>query len=197
MSIYKTRQLLVDCAREIFARQGFDATTMNDIALASGKGRRTLYTYFKNKEEIYEAVISTELERMSERMDDLCKQPLTPIEKILTLVYTHLAMMKETVSRNGSLRAEFFRNIWLVERVRRKLDVEEKGVILHMLKEGVERGDFEVESLPLMADIILYSIKGLEVPYIYDRIGEGLGDMESQKIVTNILSRVLLKGGKK
>ncbi|MBO5699305.1 MAG: TetR/AcrR family transcriptional regulator [Bacteroidaceae bacterium] len=197
MSIYKTRQLLVDCAREIFARQGFDATTMNDIALASGKGRRTLYTYFKNKEEIYEAVISTELERMSERMDDLCKQPLTPIEKILTLVYTHLAMMKETVSRNGSLRAEFFRNIWLVERVRRKLDVEEKGVILHMLEEGVERGDFEVESLPLMADIILYSIKGLEVPYIYDRIGEGLGDMESQKIVTNILSRVLLKGGKK
>ena len=197
MSIYKTRQLLVDCAREIFARQGFDATTMNDIALASGKGRRTLYTYFKNKEEIYEAVISTELERMSERMDDLCKQPLTPIEKILTLVYTHLAMMKETVSRNGSLRAEFFRNIWLVERVRRKLDVEEKGVILHMLEEGVERGDFEVESLSLMADIILYSIKGLEVPYIYDRIGEGLGDMESQKIVTNILSRVLLKGGKK
>jgi AcrR family transcriptional regulator len=197
MSIYKTRQLLVDCAREIFARQGFDTTTMNDIALASGKGRRTLYTYFKNKEEIYEAVISTELERMSERMDDLCKQPLTPIEKILTLVYTHLAMMKETVSRNGSLRAEFFRNIWLVERVRRKLDVEEKGVILHMLEEGVERGDFEVESLPLMADIILYSIKGLEVPYIYDRIGEGLGDMESQKIVTNILSRVLLKGGKK
>jgi AcrR family transcriptional regulator len=197
MSIYKTRQLLVDCAREIFARQGFDATTMNDIALASGKGRRTLYTYFKNKEEIYEAVISTELERMSERMDDLCKQPLTPIEKILTLVYTHLAMMKETVSRNGSLRAEFFRNIWLVERVRRKLDVEEKGVILHMLEEGVERGDFEVESLPLMAYIILYSIKGLEVPYIYDRIGEGLGDMESQKIVTNILSRVLLKGGKK
>jgi hypothetical protein len=85
----------------------------------------------------------------------------------------------------------------LVERVRRKLDVEEKGVILHMLEEGVERGDFEVESLPLMADIISYSIKGLEVPYIYDRIGEGLGDMESQKIVTNILSRVLLKGGKK
>lgn len=193
MSINKTRQLLVDCAREIFARQGLDATTMNDIAVASGRGRRTLYTYFKNKEEIYEAVISTELERMSERMDDLCKQPLAPIDKLLTLVYTHLAMMKETVSRNGSLRAEFFRNIWLVEKVRRKLNLEEKEVIMRMLEEGVALGEFEVENIPLMADIILYSIKGLEVPYIYDRLGEGLAENESRAIVANILARVLIK----
>ncbi|MBO5699710.1 MAG: TetR/AcrR family transcriptional regulator [Bacteroidaceae bacterium] len=193
MSINKTRQLLVDCAREIFARQGLDATTMNDIAVASGRGRRTLYTYFKNKEEIYEAVISTELERMSERMDDLCKQPLAPIDKLLTLVYTHLAMMKETVSRNGSLRAEFFRNIWLVEKVRRKLNLEEKEVIMRMLEEGVALGEFEVENIPLIADIILYSIKGLEVPYIYDRLGEGLAENESRAIVANILARVLIK----
>lgn len=53
MSVSKTRQKLVEVARELFARQGLEATTMNDIALSSGKGRRTLYTYFRSKEDIY------------------------------------------------------------------------------------------------------------------------------------------------
>ena len=44
---------------------------MNDIALQSGKGRRTLYTYFKSKDEVYFAVIESELERLSDKMDDV------------------------------------------------------------------------------------------------------------------------------
>ena len=60
MSISKTRQKLVDVARQLFAKNGLENTTMNDIAQASGKGRRTLYTYFKSKEDIYFAVIESE-----------------------------------------------------------------------------------------------------------------------------------------
>ena len=70
MALSKTRQKLVDVARQLFAKQGFDDTTMNDIAQASGKGRRTLYTYFKNKEEIYYAVIEAEMERLTDSMKD-------------------------------------------------------------------------------------------------------------------------------
>ena len=55
MSISKTRQKLVDVARQLFAKNGLNNTTMNDIAVASGKGRRTLYTYFKSKEDVYYA----------------------------------------------------------------------------------------------------------------------------------------------
>ena len=53
MSVLKTRELLVDVARQLFAKNGFESTSMNDIALAANKGRRTLYTYFNSKEEIY------------------------------------------------------------------------------------------------------------------------------------------------
>ena len=62
MSISKTRQKLVDVARQLFAKNGIANTTMNDIAVASGKGRRTLYTYFNRKEDVYSAVIESELE---------------------------------------------------------------------------------------------------------------------------------------
>ena len=113
MSISKTRQKLVDVARQLFAKNGLENTTMNDIAQASGKGRRTLYTYFKSKEDIYYAVIESELERLSDQLDEVAAKRIPPQDKIIELIYMHLSMIRETVVRNGNLRAEFFRNIWM------------------------------------------------------------------------------------
>lgn len=191
MSISKTRQKLVEVARELFARQGLDATTMNDIAASSGKGRRTLYTYFRNKEDIYHAVIEGELERLSEKMDEVANMSTEPEQKILTLIYTHLNMIRETVTRNGSLRAEFFRNIWMVEKVRRKFDEEERDILRRVLEEGIAAAKFRIDNVQLMADIIHYSVKGLEVPYIYDRLGEGLTEADTYPIVMGIVRRAL------
>lgn len=191
MSITKTRQKLVEVARELFARKGLEATTMNDIAANSGKGRRTLYTYFRNKEDIYTAVIEVELERLSEQLDKVAELDAAPEQKVLALIYTHLNMIKETVLRNGSLRAEFFRNIWLVEKVRRKFDDEERAILRRVLEEGTRQAKFRIENVDLMADIIHYSVKGLEVPYIYDRLGEGLTEADTRPIVMDIVRRAL------
>lgn len=191
MSITKTRQKLLEVARELFAHKGLEATTMNDIAAASGRGRRTLYTYFRNKEEIYYAVIEEELERLSEKMDEVAVMDVEPEEKIFTLIYTHLSIIRDTVARNGTLRAEFFRNIWMVEKVRKSFDVEEHRILQKVLQEGVDKGRFRIENVGLMADIVYYSVKGLEVPYIYDRLGVGLSEDETYPIVKGIVMRVL------
>ena len=123
MSVSKTRQKLVDVARQLFAKNGIANTTMNDIAVASGKGRRTLYTYFNRKEDVYSAVIESELERLSDKLDEVAAMKIRPQDKIIKLIYTHLSMIRETVVRNGNLRAEFFRNIWMVEKVRKNFDI--------------------------------------------------------------------------
>lgn len=191
MSIAKTRQTLLEVARELFARKGLEATTMNDIAQASQRGRRTLYTYFRNKEEIYYAVIENELERLSEKMDKVAAMDIEPEEKVLTLIYTHLQVIKETVARNGNLRAEFFRNIWKVEQVRKAFDREEQDIISCVLREGVERHKFNIDNIGLMTDIIHYVMKGLEVPYIYDRLGHGLTEEESIPMVMRVIRGAL------
>ena len=88
MSISKTRQKLVDVARQLFAKNGLENTTMNDIATLSGKGRRTLYTYFKSKEEIYYAVIESELERLSDKLDEVAARKIRPQDKIIELIHS-------------------------------------------------------------------------------------------------------------
>lgn len=47
----KTREKLIEVARQLFARKGIENTTMNDIANASEKGRRTIYTYSRINEK--------------------------------------------------------------------------------------------------------------------------------------------------
>ena len=187
MSISKTRQLLVDVARQLFAKNGLENTTMNDIAMASGKGRRTLYTYFKSKEDVYYAVIESELERLSDRMDEVAAKKIKPQDKIIELIYTHLTTIKETVMRNGNLRAAFFRNIWMVEKVRKNFDEDEIELFRKVYAEGKADGEFDIESVELVADITHYCIKGLEVPFIYGRLGHGMTPETSKPVVARFV----------
>ena len=195
MSISKTRQKLVDVARQLFAKNGFENTTMNDIALLSGKGRRTLYTYFKSKEDVYYAVIESELERLSDKMDEVAARRIRPQEKIIDLIYTHLNMIKETVMRNGNLRAAFFRNIWMVEKVRKNFDEDEIELFRKVYAEGKADGEFDIENVELVADITHYCIKGLEVPYIYGRLGHGMTPEMSKPLVAKFVYGALGKNG--
>lgn len=193
MSISKTRQKLIDIARQLFAKNGVANTTMNDIAVASGKGRRTLYTYFNSKEEVYSAVIESELERLSDKLDEVDAMKMRPLDKVIELIYTHLIMIRETVVRNGNLRAEFFRNIWMVEKVRKKFDDYEIDLFRKVYQEGKADGEFDIDDVNLVVDITHYCIKGLEVPFIYGRIGHGLTEEASKPLVAKVVYGALGK----
>lgn len=195
MSISKTERTFVDVARQLFAKNGLEGTTMNDIAVASGKGRRTLYTYFSKKEDIYSAVIESELERLSEKLDEVAARKIRPQDKIIELIYTHLSMIRETVVRNGNLRAEFFRNIWTVEKVRKNFDEDEIELFRKVYAEGVADGEFDLDNVDLVADITHYCIKGLEVPFIYGRLGHGLTEESSKPLVAKVVYGALGKRG--
>jgi AcrR family transcriptional regulator len=54
------RRQIVDGARSIFLQHGFDAASMSDIARAAGVSKGTLYVYFENKEQLFEAIVHEE-----------------------------------------------------------------------------------------------------------------------------------------
>ena len=187
MAVSKTRAKLVDVARQLFAKKGVDNTTMNDIAVASTKGRRTLYTYFKSKEEIYVAVVESELDKLAEALDKVVAENIAPDVKILKLIETHLDAIKLIVHRNGTLRASFFRDIWQVERVRRILNLHEIALFKQVLTEGNDQGLFDVDNVDILADILHYCVKGIEVPYIRGKIGDDLDDRQGWEYVAKIV----------
>ena len=165
-----TKKMLIEVARQLFAEKGKKEVTMNDIAEASKKGRRTLYTYFNNKEEIYRAVIDKELDTIIERLVVVSNQKAEPDIKLTNHILVHLDAVKDVVNRNGSLRADFFHDIYEVERKRRKIDVMEITLLRAIISEGIEKNIFKRMDVELSSIIIFYAIKGLEVPYIRQNI---------------------------
>lgn len=193
MPVSKTKAKLVDVARQLFAKVGVENTTMNDIAIASKKGRRTLYTYFKSKEDIYMAVVESELDILLEMLTRVAEKNISPEKKVLEMVYTRLEAVKEVVYRNGTLRANFFRDIWRVEKVRKKFDAKETQLFRAVLAEGQELGIFQIDDVDMMANILHCCLKGIEVSYIRGKIGAGLDLETKQKYVANIVFGALHK----
>lgn len=164
----KTREKLIDIARQLFAHKGIENTTMNDIAIAADKGRRTIYTYFKNKRDIYNAVVESETEKVLERLNSITELSISPDQKLMEFIFQRFEAMKDVVSRNGSLRAGFFRDIRKVERARKTTTPQEIHILEKILQEGVDCGAFRIKHVDKTAMVMLLSLQGLDVPYIRD-----------------------------
>jgi AcrR family transcriptional regulator len=183
----KTRDRLVDVARQLFAKIGVENTTMNDIATASKKGRRTLYTYFKSKTEIYQAVLQSELKILYQSLESVVDKDLPADKKLLEFIHIRLESIKNVVFRNGTLRANFFRDIWRVENGRKNFDLREINCIRTILNEGIKTGIFEIEDPDSMAIVLHHAFKGLEVPYIRGIMSEFAPGNTKSNSVVNLL----------
>lgn len=163
---------------------------MADLAAASGKGRRTLYTYFSNKDEVYLAVIENELNHLIERLQVVMDRSMSPEKKLEEYIFVRFEAIKEAVERNGSLRADFFRNIYEVEKARRPIDIKEIRMIKQILDAGVSLGIFSINGTQWAAMMMLYSLKGLESPYLKDNIGTYIRE-HRRNIISSIFNGIL------
>lgn len=186
--VLKTRDKFIEVARQLFARKGVENTTMNDIASASSKGRRTIYTYFKSKRDIFNAVIEQETDHVLDKLKVIVVSAMPPDEKFSNFIYCRLETMREIVYRNGSLRAGFFRDFRKVDRARRLMEKKEIILLRQILIEGKEMGYFNIADPYQTAVLITQIIQGLDVPYIRDLIsGEGIGQEQLKQQLTRLL----------
>lgn len=186
--VKKTRDRFIEVARQLFARKGVENTTMNDIASASDKGRRTIYTYFKSKRDIFNAVIESETDQLLHKLRMIVAKPVSPEEKLYEYVECRLKTMREIVSRNGSLRAGFFRDVRKVDRARAMMSKKETALLMDILHDGVDNGDFNIRNVKEWAVIITNCIHGLDVPYIRDSLSEyGLDDDKIKTMVSDLI----------
>lgn len=189
--VKKTREKFIEVARQLFARKGVENTTMNDIASASDRGRRTIYTYFKSKRDIFNAVIESESDQLLHRLRLIVAKPVSPSEKLAEYVACRLETLKEIVSRNGSLRAGFFRDVRKVDRARTLIMKREAALLMDILQDGVDSGEFDIDNVKEYAVMIMNSIQGFEVPYIRDALSEY--GIDKDKLVT-MVSNLILNG---
>src|SRR5262245_22077947 len=82
---------ILEAARKIFAKKGFNTATVDDIAAAAGVAKGTIYLYYESKRDIYFAALKFGIEQMYSLLDVELKRASTPEAKLRTLIGVKLA----------------------------------------------------------------------------------------------------------
>ena len=73
---------IIDAAKKLFIKKGFLGTSMDEIALKAEFSKRTLYTYFKSKEEIYYTVLYFVIKKTFSSYEEAVKSETLGINKL-------------------------------------------------------------------------------------------------------------------
>jgi len=167
-----TRHTILATARIEFARKGADNTTMDDLAKASGVGRRTIYTYFKSREELYLEVINREIDIILKQLNRVAGMKISPEKKIVRFMVNHMKTIEVLIRKDRLLRLDFLRRSDKIENFRKEIDLHEIECFATTLQEGTQSGVFLVEDYKNTATLTLTTLKGLEQQFILDNFGK-------------------------
>lgn len=84
------KPLLIAVSARLFRAQGFDNTTVRDIAAAAGVQAGSWFYHFKSKQDILQAVIEEGMQQALARIEEVAALRLPPREAFRRLVHTHL-----------------------------------------------------------------------------------------------------------
>ena len=84
------KTLLIAVSARLFREQGFDNTTVRDIAAAAGVQAGSWFYHFKSKQDILQAVIEQGMQQALARIEEVASLGLPPREAFRRLVHTHL-----------------------------------------------------------------------------------------------------------
>lgn len=162
MNLKNSKEAILNQALTIFSRLGFNKTTMADIANASNRGRRTIYTYFKSKEEVFDAVVERELDKVIEILTIKLDEVEKADEKLLVYVRTRLTSIIRLTKYHDALHIAYLENYKRVEYMRRKLDKQEYTTLKSILNTGIEQDVFDIDDIEVVIDNLSIIIRGIE-----------------------------------
>ncbi len=162
-----TQEIILATAQKLFARFGFNKTTVDEIAAAAHMAKSTLYHHFPSKEEIFRGVIELESQDLARRIQDAVEAADSPQERLRAYMVTRMSRLRELANFYSALKEEYLEHYPFIESVRKKDFEDEMGMFQGILAEGVKEGAFNLRDgdVELTALAVITALKGLEYPW--------------------------------
>lgn len=195
--VLKTREKLIEVARQLFAYKGVENTTMSDIASASDKGRRTIYTYFKSKHEIYEATIEQDSDNIVKQLKDAIASENTAAAKLRQFLHYRLNLFDKPTPRPRGVSLDSLLNLDFnrIDKVRSKAISKEKEMLYGILEMGVADGSFNIEQTKRFMPVLQFVLQGVDLSVAHNKLEQMDIDTATYKenIIEFIINSLLTK----
>ena len=148
------RQRILDAARELFMREGYERVTMRRIAEAIEYSPTAIYLHFEDKDDLVRALCSFEFSRLLEALPQ--EPPADPIEGLRQLGLAY--------ARFGLAHPNHYRFMFMTPREPHEHSGEGQrafGLLLSAVERAVQSGRFQGGDTLAMAQVLWSSIHGV------------------------------------
>src|SRR6266516_640719 len=125
------RQEILRAAARLFQQQGYDATSMNDVAAALKLSNGGLYHHFQSKDEILFDLMNHAMDITEERVINPVKAIADPEERLRTLIRLHIGVVLS--ERDREITVMLHENHPLSPTLRKRINARKKDYI-HFLE---------------------------------------------------------------
>jgi len=174
---------IVKVAQDIFKRYGFKKSTMDEIAIAAGKGKSTLYHYFNSKEEVFAAVIEKESNTMFRELNKIITANIDCKTKLKKYISTRMELINKLSNLHSAIKSDYLNHFNFIQKYRVKYDEYEILFIEQILQDGINKKEFNIneDDTKIYAYGLATALKGLEIPFFledrYSKLNNRLDSM--------------------
>ena len=162
VSEFRSAEIL-NAARKVFSKRGFNDVTVDEIAAAAGLAKATVYQYFPSKQEIYLAALRHGIRELVDRTRRNIDTAQGVREKIEAFVRTRLAYLEEHREFFAVYHAEFgnLTHPAILNREFRGLYQQQLELLESLIRAGVKSGEVSRVAPPVLATMIYEASRGL------------------------------------
>ncbi len=161
---------IIEEAQNIFKRYGFRKSTMDEIATAAGKGKSTLYHYFKSKDEVFAAVVEKEGNTMFVELNKIITANIDCKSKLKKYIITRMDIINQLANLYSAIKSDYFNHFTFIQKYRTKYDENEVLFIEQILQDGIYKKEFNINESEAKSYAygIATALKGLEIPFFIE-----------------------------
>ena len=147
-----SRDKILDCAEQLFARRGFAGIGLSEVAEGVGLGKSSLFHHFASKAELYAAVVARILDRIEDRLMRALAAGGSPVERFDRWIVALIDLLAEHPTHARLLLRSLFEDDELTgalpaERQAKNTIHRIAAAGAALLKEGMEAGVFRPASV--------------------------------------------------
>jgi len=157
----------IQIAQGIFFQKGYDTTTIDEVAQLAGYNKRTLYHYFKDKEELFLAVVLDGLKLFNKKLQEAYDNPIEAHTKLYSmgkafftffLEYPHYFNLIMTYEARNCIYypAQVSNGIGFYKNECQKIADRNTELILKAIEYGIQEGSIHTTLTPRQLMVILW-----------------------------------------
>ncbi|GIN84088.1 TetR family transcriptional regulator [Heyndrickxia sporothermodurans] len=158
------KQLIIDAATKSFSLFGYKATTMDQVAKLANVGKGTIYTFFKNKEELFDEIVTSLIKEMKASAEEAIDPNLTFFENMHYVLFRILEYRKEHQLTIKLFQEEREMGTPAVAEVIRKVEFVTLNYIKGFIQEAIDKG----EIIKCDPEITAFIVLKLYISLIFD-----------------------------